>query len=279
MRNFILTIFFILLAGIPVASADDIPKVAIIMDDMGYRATDVDAFSLPAHITFAILPHTNQSTQFARRADAQGRTVMLHLPMETLQPRELGPGAVFSSMTASQLTQTLERALESVPTATGVNNHMGSKLTQLSFPMTTLMQALSERDLFFVDSRTTRFSKAAKIAKTVGVPALQRRVFLDHKIEEAFIDEQFARLIRLANKYGYAVGIAHPHPLTVKRLTYLLDGEHSVEFVSVSTLMASVQPDHERQFAVTEKANASPVQEAGYSPLEAPSSVDISSQQ
>lgn len=255
MRNFILTLLVTFLPLFAFASGSAAPKVAIIMDDMGYRSTDADAFTLPVHITFAILPHTAQSTQFAHRANAQGRTVMLHLPMETLQPRNLGPGAVFSSMTATQLTSTLESALKSVPTASGVNNHMGSKLTQLSFPMTTLMQALSERDLFFVDSRTTRFSKAAKIAEALGVPALQRRVFLDHKVEPDFIDEQFARLLRLANKYGHAVGIAHPHPLTVERLNALLGSEHSVEFVSISTLISHVEQPKTVEFANREISN------------------------
>ena len=213
------------------------PRVSIILDDMGYRSSDKQAFELPTHVTFAILPHTEQSEIFALKAHEQGRTVMLHLPMETLQPRNLGPGALLASMDAGSISRTLDEALLTVPGASGVNNHMGSKLTQLTFPMTTLMHALVKRDLFFVDSRTTRFTKAKKIAQQTGVPALQRRVFLDHEISEDFITAQFERLIRLSHKHGYAIGIAHPHPLTVNTLNKLLAEEQATTFVAVDELL------------------------------------------
>jgi polysaccharide deacetylase 2 family uncharacterized protein YibQ len=116
---------------------------------------------------------------------------------------------------------------------------MGSKLTQLTFPMTTLMKALEERQLYFVDSRTTRYTKAHKIASTMGLPVLERKVFLDHELSEEFIQQQFHRLIRLARKYGHAIGIGHPHPLTVNTLKSLIQNEDSVEFVSVDTLIQS----------------------------------------
>jgi polysaccharide deacetylase 2 family uncharacterized protein YibQ len=214
-----------------------LPQVAIIIDDMGYRATDKRAFELPEHVTFAILPHTSQSSEFAYAAHQQGRTVMLHLPMETLQPRNLGPGALLDTMDTRFLTETFEQALASVPHASGVNNHMGSKLTQLTLPMTTLMQSLMEHELFFVDSRTTRYSKALKIAKRQGVPSTRRHVFLDHELTHDFIDQQFALLVRLAKKKGQAVGIGHPHPLTIERLQQHLSRTEDIEFVSVSALL------------------------------------------
>ena len=215
------------------------PKVAIIIDDIGYRATDIHAFELPTTVTFAILPHTPKSVYIARTASAEGRVVMLHLPMETMQPHNLGPGALLTHMDAKIIASTLDQALNSVPNAVGVNNHMGSKLTQLSFPMTTLMKALGERNLFFVDSRTTPFSKAHRIATESGVPSLQRKVFLDHELTDEFIQTQFARLVRLAHKYGQAIGIGHPHPLTIAQLKTLMLTTPEVDFVPITALLTS----------------------------------------
>ena len=212
-------------------------KVAIVIDDMGYRTTDTLAFDLPTHVTFAILPHTEQSTRFAHRAQAQGRSLLLHLPMESLHPQRLGPGALVATMDASAITSVLDLALASVPHVTGVNNHMGSKLTQLTFPMTTLMKALADRNLYFIDSRTTRFTKARKIAAAFGLPVLERKVFLDHELNEHFINQQFKRLVQLSRQYGHAIGIGHPHPLTLQSLSLLIELEKSVEFVSVDSLI------------------------------------------
>ncbi|MEP1870945.1 MAG: divergent polysaccharide deacetylase family protein, partial [Paraglaciecola sp.] len=105
-----------------------------------------------------------------------------------------------------------------VPNAIGLNNHMGSKFTQLSFPLSVTMEFLLDKGLFFVDSRTTRYSKAQRIAEQVGVPNIMRHVFLDHVVELKQIEIQFNRLIELSKKNGYAVGIAHPHPETLNFL-------------------------------------------------------------
>ncbi|WP_240615526.1 divergent polysaccharide deacetylase family protein [Alteromonas facilis] len=231
--------------------AADEPKVALIIDDMGYRKSDEKAFELPRHVTLSILPHTAKSTQFSQKAQQQGRVVMLHLPMETLQPRTLGPGALLASMDSGFMLQTFESALESVPHAIGVNNHMGSKLTQLSLPMKTLMGALEKRGLFFIDSRTTRYSKAFNIANEYGVPALQRKVFLDHNINEHEINQQFDRLLRLAHKYGEAVGIGHPHPETLRVLKSRLAEQSDVDFVSVTDLLTQYSP----RLAASEQQN------------------------
>lgn len=217
--------------------AKTVPKVALIIDDMGYRDTDFHAFELPSHVAFAILPHTQHSKRFSAMADQQGRVVMLHLPMETLHPQNLGPGALLASMNANYLIDTFEDALASVPHAVGLNNHMGSKLTQLSFPMTTLMQAVAKHDLFFVDSRTTRYSKAFTIATEFGIPSVQRKVFLDHDLSEEAIEQQFDRLVRLSRKYGEALGIGHPHPQTLAVLQRRLAAQNDVIFVAVTELL------------------------------------------
>ncbi|MDM7861582.1 divergent polysaccharide deacetylase family protein [Alteromonas sp. ASW11-36] len=239
----LLTVALTALADGDLDHAAVLPKVAIVIDDMGYRQSDSHAFSLPTHVTFAILPHTLQSKKFSEQAYQEGRTVILHLPMETQRPRNLGEGALVDSMDRQMMVDTFNQALATVPHAQGVNNHMGSKLTQLTLPMTILMQTLQDQDLFFMDSRTTRYSKAFRIANQTGVPAVQRRVFLDHEITEAFIDEQFDRLIRLAHKYGHAIGIGHPHPLTVERLNARLQQHYNVEFVSLAKLVATLHPN------------------------------------
>jgi hypothetical protein len=74
----------------------------------------------------------------------------------------------------------LKIALSTVPDAVGVNNHMGSRLTQLSLPMSITMEFLNKQGLFFVDSRTTRYIKAEDIAKQNGVLSTKRNVFIDH---------------------------------------------------------------------------------------------------
>ncbi|MBC3767031.1 divergent polysaccharide deacetylase family protein [Neptunicella marina] len=193
-------------------------EVALIIDDMGNTRADEKAFNLPAQVTFAILPHTPYSKEFSQRSDIQGREVMLHMPMESLAGTYPGPGTITSSMVPQLITQKLQSALTDIPNAVGINNHMGSKLTQLTLPMETTMSFLKQHGLYFVDSRTTRYSRAEKIAHENGVVSWHRNVFIDHTLNESDMQRQFDRLMRIAQRYKRAVGIGHPHPKTLRFL-------------------------------------------------------------
>jgi polysaccharide deacetylase 2 family uncharacterized protein YibQ len=216
-------------------------QVALIIDDMGNNKQDAAAFALPSNVTFAILPNKPLSKLFSKRATAQQREVMLHMPMESLAGNNQEKNVLLSSMAPIQIIQMLKIALSTVPDAVGVNNHMGSKLTQLTLPMSVTMEFLFEQGLFFVDSRTTKFSKAEVIAKQNGVLSTKRNVFIDHTPSPKQIDKQFQRLIRLSKKHGYAVGIAHPYPQTIEYLKVHLQTlqQHGISLVKLSDILSS----------------------------------------
>ena len=214
-------------------------QIALIIDDMGNNRQDSLAFALPTNVAFAILPNKPLSKAFSKRAAAQQREVMLHMPMESLAGNNQEKNVLLSNMRPHQIVQTLKAALSSVPHAVGVNNHMGSRLTQLTLPMSVMMEFLYTQGLFFVDSRTTKYSKAELIAKKNGVLSTKRNVFLDHTPSTKQIDIQFQRLLRLSKKHGYAVGIAHPYPQTLKYLKEHLNSlqQQGVELVKLSDLV------------------------------------------
>lgn len=213
--------------------------IAVIIDDMGNTRRDAKAFSLPKEVAFSILPLTHLSETFSRRAANQKREVMLHVPMEALSGKALGPGAITADMNPTQIRDMLSKALASVPDAIGVNNHMGSRLTQLNLPMQTTMSFLTEKQLFFIDSRTTRYSVAEKIARSSGVQTTKRNVFLDHNLDPAQMELEFQRLISLSKKYGTAVCIAHPYPESIKFLSAALERltEHNVMLIPISEIV------------------------------------------
>ncbi|MDC8832143.1 divergent polysaccharide deacetylase family protein [Alteromonas gilva] len=190
-------------------------EIYIIIDDMGYRPTDVAAFALPAAVTFAILPHTPQGSIFAEQAHAQARDVMLHLPMQARSDKLLGPGAITADMFAEDIARTIDDALAAVPYAIGVNNHMGSQLTASGRAMQNVMHSLKQTGLFFVDSRTTANTVAQQVARQYRVPNARRHVFLDHEHNSAFMNAQWQRMLRIAQRHGKVIAIAHPHPSSI----------------------------------------------------------------
>jgi hypothetical protein len=165
---------------------------------------------------------------------------MLHLPMEPNEfPRvNPGPGALMSAMTPDELIDQLNRNLDDVPLAKGVNNHMGSRLTSSSFQMNQIFSILKKRNLFFIDSRTTTETVARQSARLLQVPFSQRDVFLDHVQERAFVEKQILALIKTAKEHGGAVGIGHPYAITLEVLEEMLpEIKKQVDIVPASQMV------------------------------------------
>ncbi|MGB2741799.1 MAG: divergent polysaccharide deacetylase family protein [Cognaticolwellia sp.] len=229
-------------------------QIAIIIDDIGYRKSDIQALYLPGHISYAILPHTPYGKKLALQAKAKNNDVILHIPMEAKNGKKLGPGALTSKMNETGIRKSLSDAFAEIPFALGINNHMGSKLTELYNPMMWTMKFLRERNLMFIDSVTTNASQAEQVARNFGVPSLHRHIFLDNQLEPAYIKAQFEQLMRDAKRYHAVVAIAHPHPETVASLLQLLPllEKNGIELVSISQLLTNEAIESNQQLKAEE---------------------------
>lgn len=208
-----------------VAMADGgAPVIALIIDDLGnWRDAGNRVVALPGPVACAILPLTPYATQIAERAWHAGKEVMLHLPLAPIHNDAITAGTIGINTTHRQLERIFAVDIKSVPHVVGINNHMGSLLTQHPGHMAWIMNEIRERGgLFFVDSYTSDRSVALKIAIEKGVPATRRDVFLDNVPTAVAIDREFAKLKELARRHGMAVGIGHPYPATLAYLEQAL---------------------------------------------------------
>ncbi len=222
------------------------PRVAIIIDDLGYQAAaGRRAVALPGAVALAFLPGTPQGERLARLAHGNGKEVLLHLPLqaasEAHQPERMGDAVgIHLDMSRGELRSALATALESVPHATGVNSHRGSLLTRHPGHMQWLMEEiLAHGGLFFVDSYTTHKSVALAIANEHDVAAVRRDVFLDPDRSPETVQREFERLVRLAERRGAAVAIGHPHDETLELLERELPllAARGIELVRVAELV------------------------------------------
>jgi hypothetical protein len=188
----------------------------------------------------AVLPGLTHSAEVARRVTAAGLEVLLHLPLEsTDDDRALGPNGVTTLMDDVQIRTTVRSALESVPGAVGINNHMGSRGSADRRVMRAVLGVARERGLFFVDSRTTVETVAESTAAEMGVPTAARTVFLDNENDEEAIRREVQRLISLARARGKAIAIGHAQRLAPRVVAQMLDefDRQGVRIVPLSTLV------------------------------------------
>ena len=225
-----------------------LPKITLIIDDVGNNhLLGLRAAKLPPEVALSILPHTSFSDEIANFAHQRGMDILLHQPMEPItNVNLLGPGPLLQNMDRKQFNSVLHENLKVVPFVIGLNNHMGSLLTTDKQKMNWLMEELKQRELFFIDSRTTTETIAENTALVWQVPTERRRVFLDHLDEPEAIAEQFKRLLNIAKKNGHAIAIGHPRENTLDFLENKLSAFHGVDFtlVPVSQLMNDISSTH-----------------------------------
>ncbi|MGZ8831376.1 MAG: divergent polysaccharide deacetylase family protein [Thermoanaerobaculia bacterium] len=200
-------------AGLPV------PSIVIIIDDVGYDGQNLTyAMSIDPNLNFAILPNSTRAPEVARRLNDRGFEILCHLPMEprdhTFSP---GANAVKTSMSDDEIFLATRANIAAVPHARGVNNHMGSRATADRRVMTDVMRALPD-GMYFIDSRTGGGSIAAAVAREMNVKTAVRHVFLDGVQTEAGVRRQLAALSSAARAKGIAIGIGHPHEVTLRVL-------------------------------------------------------------
>lgn len=217
-------------------------RVAIVVDDLGYDDRLARGFlALQVPISFAVLPHATFSKGIARQLHEAGREVLLHLPMEPKGYPEVnaGEGVLLAAMDDAVLLERLRDNLNALPFIVGVNNHMGSRFTEQEEKMRVVLGELKQRGLYFLDSRTSSESKAYGLAVQMGIPAAERDVFLDNIQAPQAIRSELRRLTQLAHLKGKAIGIAHPHEVTLGVFRQVLPVLHQegIELVPLSQLL------------------------------------------
>jgi len=217
-----------------------LPKVALIIDDLGHAPPELVRRLCALEIPFsaAVLPYLEFSRESARLVHESGKEVLLHLPMEGGPDADPGPHALRLSQDEATVRALVRKALLEVPYRRGVNNHMGSRFTTDPRRMDWVLEELKRARLFFVDSRTTKDTVAWERARRLGVPTIQRQVFLDDTTAEDELRRQWDRALELARQEGQVVVIGHLHPETLAALErWVPQVQGKVRFVKVSTLV------------------------------------------
>lgn len=220
-----------------------LPRLALVIDDLGYMQPELVTrlCSLPVPFSVAVLPYQEHTRESADIAYRLGKEVMLHLPMEPIgypgPGRDPGPNAILYNLPETEVRRRVRLALDDIPHRVGVNNHMGSRITPDRTRMGWVLQELKARKLFFVDSRTEKDSVAFDVAEQLGIPAVQRKVFLDDDKAFPEMEKQWDRALKLAEKDGSVLIIGHIYPETVEALEKLVPrSKGQVRFVKAGEL-------------------------------------------
>ncbi len=204
----------------PVAKSPDIPvipaavnsaKLVIVFDDAGQNLSQLEkCISLPFPVTVAVLPRLPHSRESAVKIRANGNEVILHQPMQSVNPNvNPGAGAIKPGMTEDEIRTILFQNINEIAPITGMNNHEGSLITADAEKMSWIMNYASTEGIYFLDSRTNVETKVPYVGQALGYSYYERNIFLDNKKTRENIIAEFMKGLSIANKNGAAIMIGH----------------------------------------------------------------------
>ncbi len=217
-------------------------RLALIIDDFGAIDNQAaeDILELPITLTAAVIPGHPSSGRMAQKARGAGHEVFVHLPM---QPRDGQTGeenTILVDLDGDEIRRRVRWALNEIPEAVGVNNHMGSLATEDKKVMRAVLEEIKSAGLFFVDSRTSSASVVCEVAEEIGVTCIKSESFLDYQDEGAEIKVQLQKLADQALQEGTAVGIGHVKANTLGVLKEMIPRleKDGIRFCRVSRILA-----------------------------------------
>jgi len=240
-KGFKLSILSLVLAASLVQAK---PIMAVVVDDVGGSLRNcqiLTSITLPLNI--AVLPGTPAATKCAELINKSPHQLLIHFPWERLgrNYQKYYPIRIMRGMTAEEMAEMLNKALLKVPGAQGLNNHMGSTLSESTADMQAFMAILAKHkaNKYFLDSNTSRVSRAYYWAKKCGIKTTKNNVFLDGRQNAEYIDGRFLYAVKLAEQQGSIVAICHGNrAVTLRVLAKMLEKyKQRVDFVYLPQLI------------------------------------------
>lgn len=223
------------------------PVIAVVIDDMGIaKKRTADIISLQAPLTASFLTYGADLDNQVKAAKKAGMEIMLHAPMEPYSKADVAPDVLTTKMSKKDVRFGLEKMLSKFSDIKGINNHMGSKFTEDKERMQVVMEVLKEKDLFFLDSKTTSHSVGKELAQKNGVSYATRHVFIDNKNQVDYILNQLKIAEKIAKRNGYAVAIGHPKSGTYEALKQWLPSlkEKKIKILHMGDIVKVLHKSH-----------------------------------
>ncbi len=201
------------MASAPVWAATPRRKqIFLVIDDAGLALGETKQFlDIPIPMAIAVLPHQKQTPEVCKaiKQDRE-KEILLHQPMEAYnKEKNPGKGAIYNTTRSVDVRRILDANLKSVNGAVGMNNHMGSRVTENPELMREVLRYCKGSGLFFLDSKTAYNSLVPSLAPREGMHVESRHVFLDIQHDRAYVRRMWGNAVSHAKEHGYVVVIGH----------------------------------------------------------------------
>jgi polysaccharide deacetylase 2 family uncharacterized protein YibQ len=206
----------------PFPKEENRPRVAIIVTDLGLskEATEAAIAKLPPEVTLAFSPYADRLPDWIKKARAAGHEVLIGLPLEpeNFPTRDPGPFGLLSFLAAEENVKRLDAVLGRGVGYVGILAAMGGKFLGDAEALKTVLKALKDRGLLFVDNGLATKSATGTVGAEMGLPFAVADVWLDDRAFRTAIDARLFKAEELAKANGKSLAIASAKPVSFERI-------------------------------------------------------------
>jgi polysaccharide deacetylase 2 family uncharacterized protein YibQ len=210
-------------AGRLPGNAQPIGRVALLVGGLGIgAAATADAIAkLPPPVTLAFAPYGSDLERVVAQAREAGHEVMLQAPMEPFDypDNDPGPHTLTAKAKPQENLDRLHWVMGRFAGYVGLVNFMGARLTADEQAFAPILREIGSRGLVFLDDGSSSRSIATRAGAATQTPTLRADIVLDAVPRADAIDQELAKLEKLAREKGLVIGTASALPLSIDRLS------------------------------------------------------------
>lgn len=231
----------------PYTPVESRPVVAILITNLGLsKPLTEEALKLPHNVTLSFSPYASDAKVWAKKARGEGFESLVDLPMEpsNFPISDPGPNGILSSLDGAEISSRLHWIMSRYPGFVGLLGTADEKLTASLPAMRPLLTELTARGVVLIYKKSPQNAELATLIKTQNLTAVGADMVIDEDLAPAAIMQQLDALAELAKTQGYAIGIAHSYPPTVRAITMWNEdlAKKGVDIAPVSAVVKKVYP-------------------------------------
>jgi polysaccharide deacetylase 2 family uncharacterized protein YibQ len=200
---------------------DKKPKVSLLIAGVGLSASStVAVLKLPAKVAIGVSPYAEDTELLAKKFTDLRHEIIINLPMEpsNYPVDDAGPYALLTSLSDKDNLERLDFLLSLINNASGCYSIDNERFTINENSLKPILEEISKKDILYVYGGDTGNNTVNQLAGVLNFPIINSDSIIDKVITEEAIYNELNLLIKKAKKYGYAVAIANPYPLTINIL-------------------------------------------------------------
>ena len=142
-------------------------------------------------------------------------------------------------MDREEIKKIVASNVEEIGPIAGMNNHEGSLITSDEKAMEAVLELCKEKNIYFLESRTSSKSVVPQVAKKLNMNIWERAVFLDNKKDKAYMKKQIIEGLEIASQRGEAIMIGHVFTVDLAILLKEMYSDLTQEGYTFSTISKS----------------------------------------